>query len=65
MLRHYEKIGLLPSNRVDDYAYRVYDEDAVRRLQYIIVLRKLRIPLKEISTILKTPEQKRNSCTAN
>lgn len=57
ILRHYEKIGLLPSNRIGDYAYRVYDEDAVRRLQYIIVLRKLRIPLKEISSIFNAPEQ--------
>lgn len=59
MLRHYEKIGLLPSNRIDDYAYRVYDEDAVRRLQCIIVLRKLRISLKEISSIFNNPEQVR------
>jgi DNA-binding transcriptional MerR regulator/DNA gyrase inhibitor GyrI len=59
MLRHYEKIGLLPGKRIDDYAYRVYDEDAIRRLQYIIVLRKLRIPLKEISAILNDPEQVR------
>lgn len=57
MLRHYEKIGLLPSNRRADYAYRVYNEEAVRRLQYIIVLRKLRIPLKEIALILETPER--------
>ena len=44
-LRYYEKIGLLPSLRVDDYAYRVYDETLVARLQQIIILRKLRIPL--------------------
>lgn len=59
VLRHYEKIGLLPSNRIGEYAYRIYDEDAVRRLQYIIVLRKLRIPLKEIAFIFNNPEQKR------
>lgn len=57
MLRHYEQIGLLPSQRKEDYAYRVYDENAVRRLQYIIVLRKLRIPLKQIALFLKAPEQ--------
>jgi len=28
MLRYYEQIGLLKSNRKDDYAYRVYDENA-------------------------------------
>ena len=57
MLRYYEQIGLLPSQRREDYAYRVYDENAVRRLQYIIVLRKLRIPLKQIELIFKAPEQ--------
>lgn len=59
MLRHYEKIGLLPSSRIDDYAYCVYDEAAVRRLQHIVVLRKLRIPLKEIASIFENPEQLR------
>jgi DNA-binding transcriptional MerR regulator/DNA gyrase inhibitor GyrI len=57
MLRYYEQIGLLPSQRKEDYAYRVYDENAVRRLQYIIVLRKLQISLKQIALIFKTPEQ--------
>lgn len=56
MLRYYEQIELLPSQRKEDYAYRVYDENAVRRLQYIIVLRKLRIPLKQIALIFKAPE---------
>jgi DNA-binding transcriptional MerR regulator len=57
MLRYYEQIGLLPSQRKEDYAYRVYDKNAVRLLQYIIVLRKLRIPLKQIASILETPKQ--------
>ncbi len=48
MLRYYDEIGLLPSSRKEDYAYRVYDESAVRRLQQIITLRKLRIPLKRL-----------------
>jgi len=59
MLRHYEKIGLLPSRRREGYAYRVYDEEAVRRLQQIIVFRKLRIPLKEMAEIFRTPDQMR------
>ncbi|MDE6710652.1 MAG: effector binding domain-containing protein, partial [Oscillospiraceae bacterium] len=36
----------------EDYAYRTYDENAVRRLQQIVILRKLRISLKDISVIL-------------
>ena len=54
-LRYYEEIGLLESKRKEDYAYRVYDEEAISRLQYIILLRKLRIPLKEIQQILSDP----------
>ncbi|MDE6728298.1 MAG: effector binding domain-containing protein [Oscillospiraceae bacterium] len=52
MLRHYEKMGLITPFHKEDYAYRCYDEDSVRRLQLIIVLRKLRIPLKKIAEIL-------------
>ena len=50
-LRFYDQIGLLPSARRDDYAYRVYDAAAVQRLQQILLLRKLRIPLREIEEI--------------
>ncbi|WP_246451951.1 MerR family transcriptional regulator [Alkalicella caledoniensis] len=55
-LRYYEQIGLLSSLRKEDYAYRMYDENVVRRLQQIIVLRKLRISLKEIAVILENIE---------
>ena len=55
MLRHYEKLGLLSSERMDGYAYRVYREEDIRRLRAILVLRKLRVPLKEIGEILDDP----------
>ncbi len=51
-LRYYEEIGLITSVRSPEYAYRMYEDDTIRRLQQIIILRKLRIPLKEIKTIL-------------
>jgi len=51
-LRYYEKIGLLKSLRMDDYAYRVYDGCAILRLEQILILRKLQIPLKDIKRIL-------------
>lgn len=59
MLRYYDEIGLLPSTRKQDYAYRVYDESAVRRLQQIITLRKLRIPLKKIAMIFNDTDKTR------
>lgn len=55
-LRYYEQIGLLPSVKKDDYTYRTYDEASLLRLQQIVVLRKLRIPLKQISDILKNED---------
>lgn len=51
-LRYYDQIGLLKSKKCDEYAYRMYDEYDVRRLQQIIILRKLRIKLKDIEVIL-------------
>ena len=53
MLRHYEKLGLICPTKREDYAYRVYDGDNIRRLKRIIILRKLRIPLKRIAAVLR------------
>lgn len=53
-LRYYEQIGLIESIKKDDYAYRTYDEATVIRLRQILLLRKLRIPLKQIALILKS-----------
>lgn len=56
MLRYYEQTGLIRSFRRADYAYRIYDEEALSRLRQILILRKLRIPLKQIKAILQKPE---------
>ncbi|MBD5478128.1 MAG: MerR family transcriptional regulator [Lachnospiraceae bacterium] len=54
MLRYYEKMGMIESSRKEDYAYRIYDENAVRRVQQIIILRKLQIPLKKIKSMMNS-----------
>jgi DNA-binding transcriptional MerR regulator len=56
MLRYYEEEGLIESKRKDGYAYRVYDETALRRLQLIIILRKLQIPVRQINSILENQD---------
>ncbi|MCL2816606.1 MAG: FHIPEP family type III secretion protein [Oscillospiraceae bacterium] len=56
MLRYYEQIGLIESSRKENYSYRVYDDSAVKRLRQIILLRKLRIPVKQIKDILENQE---------
>ncbi len=50
-LRYYEDIGLLTSIRSADYAYRMYDEGAIRRLEQILILRKLNISIKDIQRV--------------
>lgn len=57
MLRHYEKLGMIESRRRQDYAYRIYDGEAVRRVGQIIILRKLQIPLKKIRQMLDGDRQ--------
>ena len=56
MLRYYEQMGLLKSSRMADYTYRVYDEAAIRRLQQVIILRKLQIPVKQIRDMLNNQD---------
>ena len=53
-LRYYEDMGLISSNRSDDYAYRLYDNAAVKRLEQILILRKLNISIKDIQRIFNT-----------
>ena len=53
-LRYYEDMGLLASIRSDDYAYRLYDDAAVKRLEQILILRKLNISIKDIQRIFNT-----------
>lgn len=54
-LRYYEDMGLIRSTRIDDYAYRLYDEANVKRLEQILILRKLNISIKDIQRIFNTP----------
>ena len=55
-LRYWEQVGLIESERLSDYAYRVYTEDTVQRIAQILILRRLRLPLRDIAEILKRPE---------
>lgn len=51
-LRYYEELGLIQSIRTPDYAYRSYDEANALRLGQIVLLRKLRIPIRQIGELL-------------
>lgn len=50
-LKYYEDMGLLKSARSENYAYRMYDEASIKRLEQILILRKLNISIKDIARI--------------
>jgi DNA-binding transcriptional MerR regulator len=51
-LRHYESIGLLLPSSVGDNGYRWYGHPELLRLQRILILRALGLPLAEIAELL-------------
>ena len=55
-LHHYDAIGLLKPTEVTKAGYRLYDDTALSRLQSILLFRELQFPLKEIKTILDSPD---------
>ena len=54
-LRLYDEQGLLKPSRITDAGYRLYDDDALARLQMILMFRALRFPLRDIRQILDAP----------
>ncbi len=55
-LRYYEETGLIKSSQLDGYSYRAYDEETIKRLQQILILRKLNLSLKQIRQIFKNDD---------
>jgi MerR family transcriptional regulator, thiopeptide resistance regulator len=51
-LRHYDDIGLLRPSRVGGNGHRYYDQDALIRLQRILLLRELGLGLSAIGEVL-------------
>src|ERR1017187_1753852 len=49
-LHHYDRLGLLRARR-GGTGYRVYDADDIERLEQIVALNFLGIPLKQIRTM--------------
>lgn len=52
MIRHYEKIGLIPSAVRRDSGYRDYSDADVHRLRFIANARDLGFPIEEIQKLL-------------
>ena len=54
-LHHYDQIGLLKPTKITEAGYRLYDDDALRKLQSILFFRELEFPLKQIGEFLSNP----------
>lgn len=55
-LHFYDEIGILKPSQVGDNGYRYYGEEAVLRLQQILLFRRLDMSLKDIKKLLECPD---------
>lgn len=56
-LHHYDRLGLLSPTQRTESGYRLYTTDDLVRLERIMVLRYIGIPLRQIVDILSDPRQ--------
>ena len=59
-LHYYDEIGLLKPTAKSEVGYRLYDDKALETLQQILFFREFDIPLKEIKSIITSPDFDRN-----
>src|SRR3712207_453340 len=55
-LHHYDRIGLLRPTAHSEAGYRLYAEGDLLRLQQVLTLRYLGLPLKQIGKLLERPD---------
>ncbi|MCM1560175.1 MAG: MerR family transcriptional regulator [Butyrivibrio sp.] len=55
-LQYYDEIGLLKPSKLTQSGYRLYDDDALQKLQQILFFKELGFKLKEIKEILQKPD---------
>ena len=55
-LQYYDRIGLLHPSGYTDAGYRLYDDTDLERLRDILLFRELEFSLKDIRTILNSPQ---------
>ena len=55
-LQYYDEIGLLKPSKLTQSGYRLYDEDAMQKLQQILFFKELGFSLKEIRIIIQKPD---------
>lgn len=55
-LQYYDEIGLLKPSELTQSGYRLYNDEALQKLQQILFFKELGFKLKEISEILQNPD---------
>lgn len=50
-IRYYENIGLLTENKRDKNGYRLYSEDEIEKVEFILMVKSYGFSLKEIKVI--------------
>ncbi|MBN2879427.1 MAG: MerR family transcriptional regulator [Clostridia bacterium] len=60
-LHYYDEVGLLTPSIVAENGYRLYDEEALKRLQEILFFKELNMPLKDIREIMDDPAYDRTA----
>ncbi len=55
-LQYYDEIGLLKPSELTKSGYRLYDDEALQKLQQILFFKELGFKLKEIKEILQKPD---------
>ena len=55
-LQYYDEIGLLKPSELTESGYRLYDDEALKKLQQILFFKELGFKLKEIKEILQKPD---------
>lgn len=51
-IRYYEKIGLLSETKRDKNGYRLYSDEDIEKIKFILIIKKFGFSLKEISTLM-------------
>src|SRR5216683_2965157 len=62
-IRYYERCGLVPKPPRTGAGYRIFSDDAVKRLQFIKHAQELGFSLKEIKELLSLRVRRGSSCT--
>lgn len=55
-LQYYDEIGLLKPSKLTQSGYRLYNDEALQKLQQILFFKELGFKLKDISEILQKPD---------